>query len=84
MPDVIGTHVSASLSSFHSAIQSAFRGLHEETVRAARIAHAEAEAAFSHPAILPQLSFPESHKVRSHLCAGLTYDELMHRCLRRV
>eukprot|EP00983_Pelagomonas_calceolata_P096976 1158194-Pelagomonas_calceolata.AAC.5 len=31
--------------------------------REARAAHASAEAAFSHPAILAQLSFPESHKL---------------------
>ncbi len=30
---------------------------------AARAAHAAAEAAFSHPAVLTQLSFPDSHKV---------------------
>jgi len=38
-------------------------GDYETAGREARAAHAAAEAAFSHPAILAQLSFPDSHKL---------------------
>jgi uncharacterized Zn-finger protein len=48
---------------------------------AARVAHTAAEAAFSHPAILAQLSFPESHKLGVSLQDARSYASDHLKCL---
>mmetsp|Transcript_17677 Transcript_17677/g.46359 ORF Transcript_17677/g.46359 Transcript_17677/m.46359 type:complete len:129 (-) Transcript_17677:303-689(-) len=63
MPDIIGQQVHEALDALHLAMLAAKEGDYIAAGREARAAHASAEAAFSHPAILAQLSFPESHKL---------------------
>ncbi|KAF5836232.1 phosphatidylinositol-glycan biosynthesis class S protein-domain-containing protein [Dunaliella salina] len=63
MPNVIGQQVHEALDALHLAMLAAREGDYAAAGCQARAAHAAAEAAFSHPAILAQLSFPESHKL---------------------
>jgi phosphatidylinositol glycan class S len=55
--------VAKALSDISSAWQHTTAGNYTAAAAAARTAHAAAEAAFSHPAVLTQLNFPESHKL---------------------
>jgi phosphatidylinositol glycan class S len=55
--------VARSLSDISSAWQHTAAANYSAAAAAATAAHAAAEAAFSHPAVLAQLNFPESHKL---------------------
>lgn len=55
--------MSQALSAINSAWQHTAAGNYIAAAAAATSAHAAAEAAFSHPAVLAQLNFPESHKL---------------------
>lgn len=63
MPDLVGQQVSASLSALSLAVRHVLAGHYEEASTAARTARIAAEVADSHPAILAQLSFPQSHRL---------------------
>eukprot|EP00879_Flechtneria_rotunda_P013519 GHRR01014116.1.p1 GENE.GHRR01014116.1~~GHRR01014116.1.p1 ORF type:complete len:763 (+),score=295.93 GHRR01014116.1:423-2711(+) len=63
MPDVIGQQVQQALSYINTAWQHIAAGDYHAAAAAAGAARAAAEAAFSHPAVLAQLNFPESHKL---------------------
>lgn len=61
MPDTIGDHVHVALGALEAAMAHAAAGEHTAAAHAARRAHSHAEAAYSDPAVLAQLSFPQSH-----------------------
>ncbi|KAF8055721.1 hypothetical protein HT031_006625 [Scenedesmus sp. PABB004] len=63
MPDLIGQQVSAALEHVAAARAAVAGGRYAAAGAAARAARRAAEAAFSHPAVLAQLNFPESHKL---------------------
>jgi len=55
--------VHQALSALQQAQQHIAAGAYQAAGAAAQQAHAAAEAAFLHPAVLAQLNFPESHKL---------------------
>ncbi|KAG1668848.1 hypothetical protein FOA52_004943 [Chlamydomonas sp. UWO 241] len=63
MPQLIGTQVDAALAALEHAIEAAADGDYRAAAAAAQAAHTQAEAAFSNPAVLAQLSFPQSHLI---------------------
>eukprot|EP00798_Chlamydomonas_sp_ICE-L_P005041 gene5041-34830_t len=63
MPHVIGSQVQESLDALELARVSVIAGRQADAHAAAVQARSHADAALSNPAVLAQLSFPESHKV---------------------
>ena len=57
------TQVSRSLDALEEARAFAATGDYESACRAAQAARTAAEAAFSNPSVLAQLSFPQSHLI---------------------
>lgn len=55
--------MTGALSEIGKTWQQTAAGDYQAAATAATAAHAAAEAAFSHPAVLAQLNFPESHKL---------------------
>jgi len=84
--------VTGALSEIDKAWQQTAAGDYLAAAAAATAAHAAAEAAFAHPAVLAQLNFPESHKLGVYmplflpLCVPLIQGlmgQLKHFCERR-
>jgi hypothetical protein len=63
MPQLIGTQVDAALAALERGTKAAAGGDYRAAAAAAQAAHTQAEAAFSNPAVLAQLSFPQSHLI---------------------
>ena len=57
------TQVAEALSDIDKTWQHTAAGNYTAAAAAAAAAHGAAEAAFSHPAVLTQLNFPDSHKL---------------------
>ena len=63
IPTAVSLSVSASLAHLDHARRDLLAGHHQSALEHARIAEAEAEAAFFHPSMVGQVYFPDEHKV---------------------
>jgi hypothetical protein len=63
MPGLIGKQVEAALDALRGSARAARGGRYDEAAALAWRARGEAEAAFSNPSVLAQLSYPPSHAV---------------------